>query len=326
MGGRNASRGVIGAAILAFLLFVVLVNYAPDAVALSPNNYGWNGLHDVASRYDLGFTTSLSSISPRSVLVVMEPSVAYSAEDANNVRGFLAGGGTLLVADKSGVANSLLEGLGVPIYIQSGYAIDDPVYNWKAKTVPTALVPPSSAARFPQAANVTGLALNQPSPLGVSPGAFVIGSTSQLSYDVVEGTSARVASGPFAVAAVAKVGPGTVFVVGDPQLLFNSEWTVADNEALIGNLFSGVNVLIDASHWSAGPLSSSTAQLKAEFGEVYEAVSAPPTSYVVALAMVVVAIGLAPTKEDKTPAELASFSREVPGRVEKVREGNAGEA
>ena len=327
-GGRgNAARGVAAAGALAFLLFVVLVAYAPDSVALSPSNYGWNGLHDVATKYDLAFTTSLASISPSAVLVVMEPSANYSARDAQNVREFLAGGGTLLVADKSGVANSLLEGLGVPISIQGGYAVDDPIYNWKATTVPTALVPPSSVVHFPRAANVTGLALNQPSPLKVSPGAFVIGSTSQLSYEVEAGTSAKVASGPFAVAAAAKVGAGTVFVVGDPQLLFNSEWTSADNEVLIGNLFGGVKVLVDASHWSAGPLSSSTAQLKAELGEAYAAVSAPPAAYAMTVMIVAAAMALVPAKEGPgAPAELASFRREVPRRGAKDTEDNARQA
>ena len=143
VGNLNAVRGLVAALLLAVLAFVLLAQYAPDSVALSPNNYGWNGLQGVASTFNVKFTTSLSDIPAKSVLAILQPSVDYSSADANSVRSFLLAGGTVLVADKSGVANSLLKGMGAGITIESGYTISDPVYNWKAKTVPTALVLPA---------------------------------------------------------------------------------------------------------------------------------------------------------------------------------------
>src|ERR1700726_299034 len=47
------SRSIVGSLVLSFLLFLLLIAYAPDSVAFSPNNYGWNGLQDVYSAYGM---------------------------------------------------------------------------------------------------------------------------------------------------------------------------------------------------------------------------------------------------------------------------------
>ena len=335
----NAVRATAASAVLAALLFVVLVEYAPDSVALSPNNYGWNGLQGVSSQYKVNFTTSLSTLPAGSVLVVMQPSLNYSAGDVREVRAFLSGGGTLLVADKSGFANSLLSGLGSHIVVQGGLAVEDATYNWKARSVPTALVVPGASSRFKGAVNVTGLALNLPSPLRLKGGgAVAIADSSQLSFAVNRselasgGPSgagpAELSAGPFVVAASEKFGNGTVFVLGDPQFLLNSEWKTADNAALIGNLFSGGKVFIDASHWLSSPLGSTTAQVKAGLGQIYGALSGVPARYALVAVFVAVAIALTPTKEEKKPRPAqgppAGVSR-VLERIRKDRESDAGD-
>jgi hypothetical protein len=291
IGRRNSSRGILAAVILAILTFVLLVQYAPDSVAFSPNNYGWNGLHEVSSAYNVNFTTSLSSLPNRAVLAVLQPNVNFSSAGAKSVKNFLLGGGTVLVADKSGVANSLLVGIGAAIAIESQYSISDPVYNWKARTVPTALVLPS--ARSACLVNVSGIALNQPSPLALANSeASPVAVTSQFSETQVG------AKGPFVVMASEKFGKGSLIVIGDSQFLLNSEWTIADNKVLIGNLFANKSVLIDASHWMNSPLTSSTAQMKAELRQIYATISAVPLRYVLVLLMVGVALVLVPSREE----------------------------
>ena len=286
---RNAARGLVAALLLAVLAFVLLVQYAPDSVAFSPNNYGWNGLQGVASAYSVNFTTSLAGLPAKGVLAVLQPSTGYSPADADSVRSFLLGGGTVLVADKSGVANSLLQGIGSGIGIEGQYSISDPVYNWKAKSVPTALVLPGTAAADPFVANVTGLALDEPSPLELGgKGALQVAVTSQFS-DTQGGVR-----GPFVVVASEKVGPGTLIVVGDSQFLLNSGWTMAQNKVLLGNLFANKDVFIDASHWMASPLTSSTAQVKAGLRQAYAIASSDPLRYVLAALMAGGALLLVP--------------------------------
>ena len=292
VGGRDVARGVAAALALGFLAFVALVQYAPDSVAFSPNNYGWNGLQGVASTYGVSFTDSLASLPSRAVLVVSQPSIGFSRSDVASIENFLLGGGTLLVADKSGVANSLLKGLGSSVTIQSAYTISDQTYNWKGSTVPTALVLTNARSQFPFVANVTGIGLSQPSPLLVSNSkATDLAITSQFSTSNAPGNP----RGPFVVMAAQRYGNGTLIVVGDSQLLLNSGWTIADNRALIGNLFANTSVFIDASHWGV----SSIAQLKAELGDVYGFISASPWRYFMTLLLVGLALALVPGSESE---------------------------
>ena len=288
--GGNAARSLFAAAILGFLAFMLLVQYAPDSVAFSPNNYGWNGLQGVATTYSVNFTTSLSSVSPRAVLVISQPSINFSSADIAAVRSHLTSGGTVLVADKSGVANSLLTKVGSSILVQSQYTVDDRTYNWKSSGVPTALVLPSAKASFRFLANVTGIALNQPSPLDVSGKASDLAITSQFSTYI--DSSGRTVKGPFVVMAAQRFGNGTLIVVGDSQFLLNSEWTIANNKILIGNLFANAGVYIDASHWGV----SSIAQLKSELGQFYSFVSSSPLRYIATLFVIGAGLALVPTR------------------------------
>jgi len=251
------------------------------------------------------FASSLSSLPNGSLLVLMQPTVAYGSGDVKDVRTFLENGGTVLVADKSGLANSLLSGMGAGVSIESGLSVEDSLYNWRAKAVPTALIVPGTQSAFPFVANVTGLALNLPSPLLLSVGARVLGETSLLSFAVNSSLAARqsllgttppqLAKGPFAVAAAEKIGRGTLVVVGDSQLLQNSQWSVADNSRLISNLFSRKKVIVDSTHWAVSPLTSGVALLKGEIGTSYAVLSTTPDRYAVAAGILVLAALLVPT-------------------------------
>jgi len=302
----NSARALVGAILLGILAFVILVQYAPDSVAFSPNNYGWNGLQGVASTYHVNFTTTLTGLPTDGVLAVLQPAINYSSGDANDVKDYLFAGGTVLVADKSGVANSLLQGVGSGISIESQFSIGDPVYNWRAKTVPTALVLPGAANRAPFASNVSGLALSQPSPLALgNSGAVQVAVSSQFS-EVQGGTM-----GPFTVVASERMGNGVLIVVGDSQFLLNSEWTIASNKVLIGNLFANRSVFIDASHWSSSPLTSSTAQVKAELRQTYAILTAVPMRYAFTAGLVLLGLVLVPSrgrKETVVPDEERSVS------------------
>ena len=314
VGRRNSARGILVAIILAALAFVILVQYAPDNVPFSPNNYGWNGLQGVSSAYDVNFTTSLSALPTKTVLAILQPSVGFSTADANSVKTFLLGGGTVLVADKSGIANSLLQGLGAAITIESQFSISDPVYNWRASTLPTALVLPGGHA--PYLANVSGIALNKPSPLDVtSPAASPVAVTSQFSETQTG------AKGPFVVMASEGMGAGTLIVVGDSQFLLNSEWNIANNKVLIGNLFANTSVFIDVSHWTNSPLTSSTAQVEAELRQVYATISAIPLRYAFVLLMVGVALMLAPQAEGKEEEPVHGYNQGGPVQLQSRHPG-----
>ena len=336
------SRSTLGSSVvlsvvLATLLFVVLVAHAPDATAFSPNNYGWNGLQSVSSLYDLHFADSLAGLDAthHSVLIVMQPASPFTATDAQNVGSFLRGGGTVVVADSDGVSNSLLQALGLGIGIQGQQAALDSIYNWKDKTLPTALVYPAAQKQFRFFAGVQAIAMNEPSPLNVQPssGAQAVAESSPLSVEVnrssagaaglLLGSPKPVAQGPFAVAAVQRVGNGTVLVVGDSQFFTNPSLVIADNKVLIGNLLANVTVYVDASHWPANTISG----LKASLGQTYGQLSSYPTRYLVVLGFVGLAVVLVPSTQrvrkqgrKAVAADLTAFNPAILERVRKDRE------
>lgn len=283
----TAVRSGVFAVGLSVLVFLVLVQYAPDSVAFSPNNYGWNGLQEVASAYRVNFTTSLSSVPSNSILVLTAPSMNYTASQAASIRSFMGRGGTVLLASNSIYADSLLVDLGGGLRMGVGYTINDSTYNWKSSSVPTALALPQTNPRYRFMANVAGIALNEPVPLVIiNSSAVILASTSQFSRS----SFPEAPRGPYAVMAAETFGSGTLIVISDSQILSNSQWTLADNKALIGNLFGNTQVFIDASHWGL----SSTAQLKSELRVGYLLLSSSPMRYVVTVLLVAATIALIP--------------------------------
>ncbi len=341
---RNFARSAVAAGAFAFLAFVLLVAYAPDAVPYSPNNYGWDGIEGVSSAYSVTFVNSLSSLpSGRTVLVEVQPTTSFSPDDIKAVARYVSSGGTLLVADSSGFANGLLQGLGTGIVIEDQLAVNDPIYNWKAQELPIALVVPGEAAAFPFLRGVQEIALNEPSPLGLGLTAEgVVAVTSPISLDVnrtaeqsvlpaLGAAPPTISQGQFVIAAAEKMGNGTIVVIGDSQFLTNSGWNVANNRLMLNNLFGNSTVVIDASHWTTSPLTSSTAQLKGLFAQVYEGVSGSPARYILTAGLIAAGIALVPdfgekrTKRPrKTEESLTSFNSEVLDRVKKDREKYAG--
>jgi hypothetical protein len=323
MSSRSAIvRSVIGSAIIALLVFVALVAYAPDATPFSPNNYGWNGIHDIASSYPLSFTNSLGNLKtqPRAVLVIMQPVYPFSQTDANNVRNFALGGGTVVIADSTGESNSLIQNAGIGITIQGNYTILDDTYNWKGPTLPSILVFPAAQTGF--LSGVKGIGTDEPSPLAIQSGSSAqeVAISSPLSYEtnrssvtlalpLITGAPKALAKGSFVVAALQRVGNGTVFVVGDSQFFTNSMWNVADNSVLMGNLFSGSTVYVDTSHWQT----NTVAGIKADVSLVYSQMSQFPLRYLFALVFVGAAIGILPVFSSmSSAASRRSIKREAP--------------
>jgi hypothetical protein len=336
-GRSNFARSVLLSVVVAALLFVALVAYAPDATAFSPNNYGWNGLQTVASKYDLHFTASLAGLGAgqRTVLIVMQPVSPFTSADAQDVGSFLRQGGTVVVADNNGMSNSLLQGLGLGIAVQGQYAVLDSTYNWKENTLPTILVYPFAQKQFPFLSGVQGVAMNEPSPLFIRPdsGAEAIATSSPLSVETYRsslsasalllGSPKAVAQGSIVVAAIQHVGNGTVLVVGDSQFFTNPTFNVADNSVLIGNLFTNATVYVDTSHWPVNTI----AGLKADLGQTYGQLSQYPVRYLLALAFLGLAIGLVPAPQGEArprrkaaAKESTAFNPAVLERVRKDRE------
>jgi len=297
-------RSVIGSAILGVLLFIALVNLAPDATPYSPNNYGWNGVRNLTSHYRVQFINSLGGLkSQKAVLLIIQPVYSFSQNDAQDVYKFALDGGTVVLAGDSAASNSLLQAMSTGIAIRGQYGILDATYNWKGQTLPVTLVNQSAVTEFSFLAGLKGIAMDQPSPLIIAADshAYPVALSSSLSFETARSSSLAVvavigsspsvvARGPFVVAAAESIGSGTVIVLGDSQFFTNSLWNIADNNALMANLFSKVQVYVDTSHWQANTIAS----LKAGFATLYSQASAFPLRYLLTLAFVGVAVIILP--------------------------------
>ena len=285
-------RSIVSSIIASILIFLILVTMAPDSVAFSPNNYGWNGMQQIDSSYSIQYVDSINQLDLKtsSLLLIIQPSMNFSSTYAATVTQYVEGGGTLVVADSYGVSNSLLQQMGINIGIQGSAAIHDSLYNWRSESYPAAEIANSSANAYRVAKFVKGvgeLALTAPSPLVVSGSAVnVLALTSPRSFEVAREGKFAISNGPFPVASDVSLGNGTVIVIGDSQIFTNSAWTTLGNSAFARNLFSNTTVYLDTSHWAA----NSIASIKAYTSSLFSQLSEYPTNYFVTIVFCAVAL------------------------------------
>ncbi len=321
---------VVGSVAIGAMIFILLLSFAPDSVPFSSNNYGWNGLQQVSSTYNIHPVTSLSAVSAASgsVLIVIAPTTQFSQAEANIASNFVTKGGTLIIADRSGMANSLLNRMGVSISID-GNIVKDSLYNWKSANLPVAVTPVNISQEYVFLTSVDGLALNTPSALTVSSSvATPVGLSSSISesYQVSEtslsGGKAE-QRGPFALAAVERLGLGQVIVVGDSTFFTNSVWKNADNQELVKNLFANSTVYLDTSHWPQNTGES----LKARFLSLYSQLGSLEYRYLFTAGIVAASILVLPvfsgalekSKEISVKSD-SRYNEKILSRIRKDRE------
>ncbi len=313
--------------IVASILFVVLISFAPNSTPYSLNNYGWNGMQQLASKYNIRQISSISQVPPsnKSILLEIAPSAQFSNSTGLVAKAFVESGGTLIVADSSGSSNSLLKQMGAQILV-SGNTIYDPVYNWKEKIVPLVLIS-NNHNGYPFLNGVSSLAMSNASSILVQ-GSLpsIIAYSSPQSQAINSSTGTLISKGPFAMAAAETMGVGKLIVIADSTFFLNSVWTNANNQILAANLFQNSTVYLDTSAW---PINSQTT-IRAGLISIYSTISASPYRYVFALSFVglgflvfqtAISISSVETTAPKKKTTIAStFNNEILQRVRRDRE------
>ena len=261
-------RSAAGSVAIGVILFILLLSFAPDSVPFSSNNYGWNGLEQVSSTYNIHPISSLSTppASNGNVLLIVAPTTQFSQREAQAASAFVTKGGTLVIADRSGITNTLLESMGVSIAIQ-GNIVRDPLYNWKSPDLPIAVTPSGISKEYSFLAGVRGLAFNTPSALSLNSSvARAVAITSSLStaYQKSNGSLSigkPEQTGSLALVAAEKLGLGQVIVIGDSTFFTNSVWKDGNNQRMIKNIFENSTVYLDTSNWPNNVGESLRAQL-----------------------------------------------------------------
>ncbi len=315
---------MVGSFIIAVLIFVFLVSYAPDGTPYSVNNYGWNGLHAVSSKYSIHEIGALldAPISNNTILLIVAPVAPFTPRDAAFVKQLVQYGGTLVIADSYGFANSLMSNMGLGIQIENKVVLDS-TYNWRSQDYPVALVNSGLSKSFPFLTNMSGIALTKPRPLTITSAQAVVVASSSTQAIETNGTLNSGLHGSFPLVAAEKIGRGFAIVVGDSSLFTNSVWTNANDEVLINNLMANSQVYLDTSHW---PTNTATS-LKADFASVYNQLSSVPIRYLFSLVFVGAAVLLIPMFTEISSLEkmisepvASTFNKETLNRVRRDRE------
>jgi len=260
---------VVAVVLLSITLLTPAVSTTVD---FSIFNTGWNGTSELAvSTYEAGkfaptFVTKATgtemqvvelgfdeiALDPTaSTLVVIGPTLGFTADEGRIVGDFVRQGGVLFLADDFGSGNELLEGVGSTLRI-SNILVMDLAFDKKPEFSVCFDLRPDPLTR-----NVSSILLNYPSSIITNSASVrAIAYSSIASWQDVNGDKERnlgEPSGPFVIMAREELGNGTVIVLSDPSVLINGMAKNLNNSALDENLIAQIStgrasVFFDESH------------------------------------------------------------------------------
>ncbi len=218
--------------ILIILLLAGAVTYAHITTTTedySRHNIGWNGTSNLGLK-------EVEELPTEGILLIIAPDKPFTSEEAGYLRAFLESGGTLIIADKDGTANPLLEALGSAMRIQPGNLsslerdhVDPRIFRVHVT---------GNATIF---AGIETLLVNHPAAVR---GGEALLETSPLTWDDADGDGRP---GDTFGKRVVCAREGNLIVLGDPGLFINAMHN--ENPEFIGNLQSA---LIDRTHSGTG--------------------------------------------------------------------------
>lgn len=238
--------------IAVFLLALVAGRFYLTQQDMGLSNPYWNGLYhlsgDTRPLYDIG---SLSGSGANTTLLVISPRSNYTVPECAAIESFMVRGGSVVVMDDYGNANSLLSGMGSPILLNQVPLCQDIDFYMRPSFPILKDIMPS-----PMTANVSSLVCDHPVSLSLTSNATPLASTTNfgwLDYNDNGLLDKNEPTGIYPVAAEARYGRGMLTVIGDPDILINSMQDKGDDSVLASNIpMSGV-IYVDAAHGQSIP-------------------------------------------------------------------------
>ena len=215
---------------LTVLVSLLAIWYYPSDHDFAASNQQWNGYSDFVAEFGVVPLDSLEELLelPENAALVTVPYRDYTAAETEQLRFFVAEGGTLVVMDDYGYGNRLLEAFSVPERF-AGTPLLDSLFCYRNQWLPQATeISPEIAAQ-----GVNSLLTNHATALLGVPEENVLASSSSVSYLDVN-LDSRLGEqddviGPHQVAAVRQYGRGQIFMVADASLLINGMLYREDN-------------------------------------------------------------------------------------------------
>ncbi len=259
----------VSALILSLSMVAPVLSTATD---FSIYNTGWNGTSDLAiNAYESGKLTPTFGLSStgsdmevtnmpltsfdldplKSALIVIGPTLEFSAAEGQMVGDFVRGGGKLLLADDFGTGNSLLQGMNATSRF-SGYLLMDLAFD-KQPEFPLCF---DLNAKSNITGRISTLLFNFPSSIVAGTGTQTLASSSVASWLDVNGNHLRDWTETFEprpLIALESMGKGSILLVSDPSLLINGMLNQSDNQIFENNSMAFLsqgreNIFFDESH------------------------------------------------------------------------------
>jgi len=241
----------------------LLVAGSVSGTAFSTYNPAWDGTSELRSEARAAGTevavvpntSHYRALDPEGTVVfVLAPEAAYTAEEAAAVRQFVAAGGTVLVAGDFGPATDrLLADMGVAARLDGAPVRDEDRYT-RGPALPVA----TNVTAHPYTRGVDRLALNHGTVLRLeNANATRLVGTSSFAYldpnrneQLDDAETIR----EYPVVAIERVGDGRVIAASDPDLFINAMLGEADNRQFARNVLAAHDrAAIDVSHTGGLP-------------------------------------------------------------------------
>jgi len=249
------SKALIYSLIAASIIIILLIYLYPPVEDFNLQNSFWNGLSRFSQEIKAQPVSQLSFLEEvlpsETVLYIIGPSTPFTPEEISQISHFLKKGGTTVIADDFGSADTLLSALGLKTRFSQSLMLD-PLFKDRASTLPRVI------DMNPEWGGITSLIFNYPTVLQIdSSEAKVLASSSSFSflddnlnyrYDEAE------FKGPFVVIARVDYGSGHIYLISDSSIFINSMLGKDDNKKLLSTISSKGQVLIVTSHWKEGRL------------------------------------------------------------------------
>jgi hypothetical protein len=213
-------------------------------------NTFWNGSSKLGSHQALTPLETLDDLPavPEGATLILIPYIRLTSSELEDVGRFVAGGGTLVLADDYGYGNQVLSYLGMEARF-SGEALLDPLFSYKNEQLPRVFnLSPDSVTD-----DVDSLVLNHATCLTDVGAGDVLALSSSFSFlDLNDNQKwdEDEPTGAMPVISSHVQANSRVILVSDPSIFINSMGTLEDNYGIIENIagVSSSRLFLDQSH------------------------------------------------------------------------------
>jgi hypothetical protein len=219
--------------VMILVISLICIWFYPSKQDFMASNTMWDGIKNFSSEFHTENIDSLGELPslPEGAVLVAVPYLDYSGEELEEIKRFVANGGTLLLMDDYGYGNSILMYLGVAVRFTHKPLVD-PVFCYQNQYLPRI----TDFAPGLKKSNINSIMLNHACTLTDVPASEVIASSSGSSFLDMNDSGVwdqDEPKGPFVVAARFRLGKGILALVADPSIIINAMVGRDDNQKFI---------------------------------------------------------------------------------------------